>query len=57
MPEDSIFDDLITNLFSILCILIEIISPADAKGAKALMIANLPFLLVVFRVTAQQAWQ
>jgi len=34
MPEDSIFDDLITNLFSILCILIEIISPADAKGAK-----------------------
>ena len=31
-PANNIFDDLITNLLSILCILIEIFSPAHAKG-------------------------
>ena len=35
-PADSIFDAPITNLPSVLCILIEILSPAHAKGEKSL---------------------
>ena len=35
-PSDCIFDGPITNLFSILCILIEILSRAHAKGKKSL---------------------
>ena len=46
------------NLLSLLSIFTEILSHAQAKGAKkALMVLNLALLLVVFRVTAQQAWQ
>ena len=36
MPVNSIFDGPITNLLSILCILIEIVSRARAKGGKSL---------------------
>ena len=36
MPATSIFDGPITNLLSILCILIEIVSRARAKGGKSL---------------------
>ena len=57
MPADSIFDGPVTNLLSTLCILIQILSPAHAKGEKALMISNLALLLFVFPVTAPQAWQ
>ena len=35
-PPNSIFDGTVTNLLSTLCILIEILSPAQAKGAKSL---------------------
>ena len=35
-PKDSIFDGPITNLHSLLCILIEVLSHADAKGAQRL---------------------
>ena len=34
MPVDSVFDDPVTNLLSTLCILIEILSPAQAKGER-----------------------
>ena len=34
--ENSIFDGPITNLLSVLCILIEVLSHADAKGAQRL---------------------
>ena len=48
-------DGPITNLRSLLCILIEILSRARAKGGKkALLVSNLALLLVVFRVTVQQ---
>ena len=36
MPVDSVFDDSVTNLLSTLCILIEVLSPARAKGEKSL---------------------
>ena len=55
MPGDSIFDGPVTNLFSMLNILIEIFSCADTKEEKILMASSLAILLVVFRVTAQQA--
>ena len=42
------FDGLVTNLLSVLCILVEILSCAHAKGEKALTISNLALLLVVF---------
>ena len=35
MSSDSIFDGLVINLLSILCILIEILSRAPAKGQKS----------------------
>ena len=35
MPADSVSDGPITNLLSILCFLIEILSPAHAKGEKS----------------------
>ena len=35
-PENSVFDGLITNLLSILCILVEVISRAYAKEVKSL---------------------
>ena len=35
-PENSIFDSPITNLFSIQCILIEVLSRAHAKREKSL---------------------
>jgi len=58
-PSNSKFDGPTTNLLSTLCILREILSRAPAKGAKkeALMVSDLARLLVVFRVTARQAWQ
>ena len=36
MPADGISDGPVTNLPSILCILIELFSPAHAKGGKKL---------------------
>ena len=36
MPVDSVFDDSVTNLLSTLCILIEVLSRAHAKGEKSL---------------------
>ena len=36
LPADSVFDDPVTNLLLTLCILIEILSPAHAKGEKSL---------------------
>ena len=36
MPADSIFDGPVTNLPSVLCILIEILSPAHTNGEKSL---------------------
>jgi len=36
MPENSVFGGLITNLLSILCILVEVISRAYANGEKSL---------------------
>ena len=56
-PADSIFDGPITNLVSILCISVEILSRAHAKGEKALMVSSLALLLVIFQVTAWQVWQ
>ena len=53
----SIFDGLITNLLSILCLLIEILSGDHVMGEKATMISNLALLLVVFGVTVRQARQ
>ena len=50
------FDVPITNLLSILSVLIEILSRAHAKGAKkALTVSDLVLLLVVFRVPARQS--
>ena len=59
-PADSVFDGPITNLLSILRILIEILSHAHVKGGGgggAFMISNLALLLVVFRARARQPWQ
>ena len=39
-PANSIFDGPITILLSILCILIEVLSRADAKKGKRLMISK-----------------
>ena len=36
MPADNVFDGPVTSLLSTLCILIEILSPAHAKGEKSL---------------------
>ena len=45
-PANSIFDNPITTLLLILCILIETLSRVHAKGAKkALMISNVPLLI------------
>ena len=35
-PANSTFDGPVTNLLSVLCVLIEILSRADAKGEKGL---------------------
>ena len=49
-PPNSISDDPVTNLLSLLCILIEILSRADVKGAKkALMVSNLAFFIGRFQ--------
>ena len=45
------FDGPIRSLLSVLCILIEIVSRAHAKGNQSVVISNLALLLVVFRVT------
>ena len=48
-PPDSIFDGPVTNLLSILCILIEILSRAHPKGGRqTLIVLNLALLVVVF---------
>ena len=52
-PANSIFDGPITNLLSVLSILIDVLSRAHAKGEKALMISNLALLLVIFRVAGE----
>ena len=58
IPATSVFDSPITNRLSTLRILIEIISHAHVQGGKkGLYNSNLTLLLVVFRVTARQAWQ
>ena len=47
-------------MLSILSILITLFLRGHAKGGGgggALMVSNLTLLLVVFRVTARQAWQ
>ena len=61
-PANSIFDGPISNLLSILYIMIEIFSRALAQGGgggggrrRAVMISNLGLLSVVFRVMARQA--
>jgi len=57
MPPNSVFDEPVTNLLSTLCILIEILSGARAKGSKRFkLISNLAPLLLAFRVTAP-TWQ
>ena len=61
-PANSIFDSPITNLLSILKILVEILSRAHAKGGGgggegALIISNLALLLVALRMMARQAQQ
>ena len=67
--ENSIFDGPITDLLSVLCILIEIFSRAHAnvqkqktktkrkREKKAVMISDLALLLVIFRETVRQAGQ
>ena len=55
---NCIYGGPVTNIPSILCILIVVLSGAHTKGGKqALMISTLTLLLVAFRVTARQAWQ
>ena len=53
MPADSVFDDSVTNLLSVLCILIYYKSfhLLMQRERKALMISNLALLLVIFQVT------
>ena len=55
-PANSIFDGPITQ-HSILCIFVEVLSPAHAKRGKALMISNLALLLIALPVAVQQAQQ
>ena len=54
---NSICDGPVTNLLSILCILIEILSCAHARGmgggGEALLISSLALLLVIFRATVR----
>ena len=45
---DSVFDGPITNLFSILCILIEIFSLAYTQGGKHLMVSYFALSLLTF---------
>ena len=47
-PANSTFDSPITNLLSILCVLLEVLSIAHAKGRKALNISNLALSFVPF---------
>ena len=60
-PANSIIDGPVTNLLSVLCFVIEVLSRAHATGVGvgggggALIISNLALLLVVFRVTTRQA--
>ena len=55
-PANSIFDGPVTNPLSVLYVWIEILLRARAQGGRtALMVSDLAFLLVVFRVAAQQA--
>ena len=54
---NSVSDSPITNLIAILCILIEFVSRAHAKRAKALMISSLALSLVFFGVTVWHAWE
>ena len=59
-PAKSIFDGPITNLLSVLCILTEVLSGVHAKGGVGCGGLNdLQFFvsLVVFQVTARQAWK
>jgi len=49
MPANRIFDGPVTNLLSVLCILIEIIPCAHVKG-WVLTILNLALSLVIFQV-------
>ena len=56
-PENSILDGPITNLLSILCLLIEVLSRAHAKRRKGPI--NFKFGTLIdkfFQVTARQAW-
>ena len=57
MPVDGMLDGPITNLLSVLSILMEILSCTHVKGKKSLMFSDLARLLVVFQLMAQQAWQ
>ena len=50
---NSIFDGLITNLLSVLCILIEAFSPARAQGEKAFN--NLKFGTFIGRFSNEDA--
>ena len=36
MPENSVFDGPIANLLSVMCILLEVLSPARVKGGGSL---------------------
>ena len=57
-PANSIFDGLITNLLSILCILIEVLSHARVKGKKGLHDFKFGVFTGCFpRVTAREPWQ
>ena len=56
-PANSIFYGPVTNLLSVLCILIGILLRAHTQGKKALIISNLTLLSVVFRAMARQSWQ
>ena len=57
MRANSIFDGPITNILSVLCILIEVLSGAYVNGEKALVISSLALLLIIFQVMVQQARQ
>ena len=46
-PKNNIADDVIKNLLSVLCLLIEIFLCAHAKRGNALMISNVALLLAV----------
>ena len=52
---NCMFDGPVTNLLSILSVLIEILSRAHAVGEEALIVSYLALLLVVFRVPARQS--